>query len=205
MKERVLNNPRVEFFDLISCEWDNRHHLNNLSADFESSFDEFGIHPEETVVDLGCGTGNMTIALLKHLNETGRVIALDISPGMLRRAQAKCSDSRALWFLSDAESMPMAKGTCDRVICFSAWPHFEDDSAVIREIRRVLKPGGQCHILHFISRKSVNSIHSEAHPSVISDVLPPVDELAGLFRENGFSIKETADNNKAYLLTALKK
>jgi len=45
-----------------------------------------GVNPDETVLDVGCGTGNLTGALLARLSATGRVIAVDISPRMIEVA-----------------------------------------------------------------------------------------------------------------------
>ena len=205
MNSEIQGDPRIEFFDRIAGDWDGWHNLEELFANFASEFERFGIQLEETVVDVGCGTGNLTKALLSRLGESGKVVALDISPEMLKQAKAKCHDPRVTWFLTSADRIPVADNDCDRVICFSAWPHFQNAAAVIQEIRRILKPDGYCHVLHFISRKKVNSIHKEAHPSVKTDILIPADELAELFKKEGFVIEETVDNSDRYLLSAQNK
>lgn len=204
MKQNLQDDPRIIFFNKIAGDWDSWHDLTDLKSELSGIFDKFAILPQERIVDVGCGTGNLTISLLPRLGERGRVIALDISPEMLKLARSKCADSRVAWFLAAADHIPAEDDFCDRVICFSAWPHFRDSASVIEEIKRVLKPGGSCHILHVISRESVNSIHSEAHPSVTMDILMPVDQVAVQFRSAGFIVEETIDDADRYLLSARK-
>lgn len=199
------SDPRQPFFDTIAEAWDGWHDLAILTLQLNAAFERFGVQPSETVVDIGCGTGNLTQALLPHLGPDGAVVALDISPAMLQRAQGKITDARVTWCETSADRIPMADASCDRAICFSAWPHFEHPDAVIAEIRRVLRPGGHAHILHLISKEAVNRIHSEAHPSVHADHLAPVGEVAAQFQLGGFVVLETQDDAAGYRLTAQKR
>lgn len=197
-------DARIPFFDSIADAWDGWHDLPVLEARLHEEFDAFGVLPDECVLDVGCGTGNLTAALLSRLNEEGRVVAVDISPVMLERARAKINDPRVSWVQAAADKLPLADGTCDRILCFSAWPHFKDPNAVIAEFQRVLRGAGEVHVFHFISREAVNQIHREAHPSVHSDLLPPVNEVAALFERAGFEVLSVADDASHYSLTARK-
>ena len=199
--ERQID-PRVDFFDSIADAWDGWHDLALLAKKLDVEFERFGILGSETVLDVGCGTGNLTQALLGRLGVDGRVVALDISSVMLERARQKIGDPRVTWIQAAADRLPVADAACDRILCFSAWPHFEDQGAVILEFRRVLRPGGCVHIFHLISRDEVNRIHAQAHPSVHHDMLAPVRDVASLFERGGFAVIETADDTCRYLLTA---
>jgi len=202
--KETLIDPRIDFFDSIAEAWDGWHDLALLSEQLNFVFDGFDIRAAEKILDIGCGTGNLTQVLLQRLGPDGHVVALDISPGMLERARQKISDPRVTWVLAAADRIPVATASCDRILCFSAWPHFENQTAVIQEFHRALRPGGQAHILHLISRDEVNRIHEQAHPSVHSDLLAPVHEVASLFKLNGFAILATADEAQRYLLTIRK-
>ena len=202
MKNGTLIDPRIVFFDSIADAWDGWHDLALLAKKLDAEFERFGILGSETVLDIGCGTGILTQALLGRLGPGGRVVALDISPAMLERAKQKIGDPRVTWVQAAADRIPVADASCDRILCFSAWPHFEDQGAVILEFRRVLRPGGCAHIFHLISRDEVNRIHGQAHPSVHADLLAPVREVASLFERGGFAVIEMADDTGRYLLTA---
>jgi demethylmenaquinone methyltransferase/2-methoxy-6-polyprenyl-1,4-benzoquinol methylase len=197
-------DPRQAFFDTIAEAWDGWHDLAALTAKLNAAFGHLGIRPAETVVDVGCGTGNLSRALLAVLGPTGSVLALDISPAMLKQARQKVADPRVTWYEAPADRIPAADASCDRIICFSSWPHFENPEAVVREFHRALRGGGHVHILHLISREAVNRIHGGAHPSVRGDLLAPVGEVAALFERGGFTVLETADDGDGYLLTAHK-
>jgi demethylmenaquinone methyltransferase/2-methoxy-6-polyprenyl-1,4-benzoquinol methylase len=197
-------NPRAAFFDAIADKWDGWECLTSLRQGFATGFDAMGVNPDETVLDVGCGTGNLTSALLARLSATGRVIAVDISPRMIEVARHKVCDERVAWHTVDASRLPLSAEQCDRVFCFSVWPHFEDPGAAAIEFRRVLKPGGQLHIWHLISRARVNEIHATASAAVNQDRLPPAEETAAMLGRLGFEIASLADTAEHYLVTAIK-
>jgi demethylmenaquinone methyltransferase/2-methoxy-6-polyprenyl-1,4-benzoquinol methylase len=197
-------NPRAAFFDAIADKWDGWECLTALRQKFATGFDAMGVNPDETVLDVGCGTGNLTGALLARLSASGRVVAVDISPRMIEVARDKVRDERVEWHTVDASRLPLSAEQCDRVFCFSVWPHFEDPVAAAIEFRRVLKPGGQLHIWHLISRARVNEIHATAGAAVNQDRLLPAEETAAMLSRMGFEVASQADTAEHYLVTAIK-
>jgi ubiquinone/menaquinone biosynthesis C-methylase UbiE len=103
---------------------------------------------------------------------------------------------------AEAEALPLAHGSVDRVVCFSVWPHFADPSRVACELWRVLRPGGIVHVLHVDSRATINRIHGTAGGAVARDALPPATELAALLADHGLAATETVDAADRYLVTA---
>jgi len=195
-------DPRVAFFDGIAADWDGWEDQERLRGLLDQGLEEFGVGPGETVVDIGCGTGNLTRALLDRLSTKGRVVAVDFSPGMVAVARRKIADPRVAWNIADARRLPMEDGWCDRVFCLGVWPHFEDPAAVAREVFRVLRPGGRLHVWHLISRQRVNEIHSSKGGAVGRDLLAPAEETAAVLASAGFGIEALEDSERRYLVSA---
>jgi demethylmenaquinone methyltransferase/2-methoxy-6-polyprenyl-1,4-benzoquinol methylase len=195
-------NPRSAYFDAIADQWDGWDDLAVLQRRLAAGLAAMGLGPRETVVDIGCGTGNLTLALLAALDAAGRVIAVDISPRMLEVARAKVHDARVSFQAAEAESLPLGSASCDRIICFSVWPHFRDQNAVCRELARVLRPGGHLHVWHLLSRHKVNEIHAAAGEAVAGDQLGPATETAAHLAAGGFQVTAVVDDDEQYLVSA---
>jgi len=197
-------NPRAAFFDGIADKWDGWEDLEVLRQRMAAGLREIGLGPGETVLDVGCGTGNLTLALLDHLSPAGCIHAVDLSRRMIEVARAKVADDRVSWYVEDATRLPLAVASCDRVLCFSVWPHFEDRRAVTTELMRILRPGGSLHVWHLSGRQRINEIHATAGEAVRGDVLPPAGETADLLAAMGLRVTAAVDAADRYLVTAVK-
>jgi SAM-dependent methyltransferase len=96
------------------------------------------------VLDVATGTGRLPLALLEQPTFQGRVIALDLSRKMLAVAAGKLApfDGRVSLLHQPAESLPFPDGTFDLVTCLEALEFMTNPRAVLRELARVLRPGG---------------------------------------------------------------
>lgn len=99
------------------------------------------------VLDIACGTGDSSIAIAKA--GVPNVIGLDISEGMLEIAKQKAAglDYNMEFLIGDALNLPFEDDSVDAVMIAFGVRNFEDRSACLREIRRVLKPRGRLIIL----------------------------------------------------------
>lgn len=109
--------------------------------------DHCHIHPGQTVVDLGCGTGNVTAMLAQRMQgATGEIIAIDPSPDALELARQKLSRVRepVIRFLrGSAENLSrLVRGRADAVIFCNAIHLVRDKLATLREVAQALKPRG---------------------------------------------------------------
>lgn len=197
-------NPRAAFFDAIADQWDGWDDLDRLGRRMADGLTRMGVGPSETVLDIGCGTGNLTLALLAKLQSAGRIVAVDISQRMLDVARGKIRDGRVAWHTASAESLPIHDATADRVICFSVWPHLHDQDAVLREFKRVLRPDGRLHIWHLAPKEKINQIHTSSTGPIRSDLLLPAGETAATLGKAGFDVFEMIDDAQQYLVSARK-
>jgi ubiquinone/menaquinone biosynthesis C-methylase UbiE len=102
------------------------------------------LRPGERVLDVACGTGVVARLAAEGVGPAGSVAGLDINPGMLAVARsATPADTTIDWHQASADDTSMPDGTFDVVLCQMGLQFFPDKSAALREMRRVLAPGGR--------------------------------------------------------------
>ncbi len=145
----------------------------------------------DVVIDLGSGAGNDAFVALNETGETGQVIGIDFSPAMLERARknAEALDISNVEFLEgDIEKIPLRDETADVIVSNCVLNLVPNKDAVIKEIYRVLKPGGHFSISDIVlgGRLPVNMQHAaEMYAGCVSGAIQKVDYLR-LIKENGF-------------------
>jgi ubiquinone/menaquinone biosynthesis C-methylase UbiE len=199
----MSDDAKAAYFDGIAGKWDGWEDLPALAAKLGAGLGELGVGPNETVLDVGCGTGNLTLALLARLSSAGRVVAVDIAPRMIEEARRKTRDPRVEWHVADVRHLPLPSGACDCAFCFSVWPHIGDPGAAAEELGRVLKTRGYLHIWHLLSRKKVTEVHASTDGPIHHDVLQPAAETAALLEKHGFVVTTVIDEANRYLVTAI--
>jgi ubiquinone/menaquinone biosynthesis C-methylase UbiE len=197
-------DPKREYFDLLSTRWDEFTDHSRVRHALGCELDRMQLSPDERVVDLGCGTGNLTAVLLEKLGQCGNVIAVDFSEAMVAKARSKFGDPRIRWCVADALALPLDQSSVDRIICFSAWPHFPDQPAVLKEMYRILRADGVFTILHIDGRDKINHIHSSGGLPIMHDLLQPGSEVAALFPAAGFEVGEIEDSGQRYCISGRK-
>ena len=141
-------------FNSIAPSYDLLNHLLSMGLDrhwwaraartFQATLKD----PGARVLDLCCGTGDMTAALLGLRPQPAQpVTGLDFSAEMLSRARKKYSAANALWVEGDAMHLPYADASFDLVTSAFGFRNLTNYSAGLAEIYRVLKPGGRIGIL----------------------------------------------------------
>ncbi|GAA4331280.1 class I SAM-dependent methyltransferase [Flaviaesturariibacter amylovorans] len=95
------------------------------------------------LLELACGTGRLTRHLLPRLPAGGTLEASDLNPDMLAVAKRLLQDPRLRWSVADAQELPFAEGRFDAVLCGFGLMFVPDKPKALREMHRVLRPGGR--------------------------------------------------------------
>jgi ubiquinone/menaquinone biosynthesis C-methylase UbiE len=99
------------------------------------------------VLDVACGTGVVTRLAAERVGPRGSVAGLDVNPSMLAVARAETRAGYAShWYEASAEAMPLSDGAYDVVLCQMGLQFIPNKLAALREMRRVLAPGGRIHL-----------------------------------------------------------
>ena len=157
-----------EMFTSIAPRYDLLNHLLSFNIDrmwwrrTARAFRPVLARPGARILDLCCGTGDMTFALRRQAGKSSpQIFGADFSHAMLQRATAKSSaaqnglpqgsklGSEPGWIEADALNLPFPGGHFDLVTSAFGFRNLADYDSGLREIVRVLRPGGECGILDF--------------------------------------------------------
>jgi demethylmenaquinone methyltransferase/2-methoxy-6-polyprenyl-1,4-benzoquinol methylase len=144
-----------EMFSTIAPRYDLLNHVLSCNVDrlwwnrTARTFAHILSRQNVQVLDLCCGTGDLTLALYEKSSETTGIVGADFAHPMLVRARAKTIATRLMWMEADALRLPVATAQFDLVTTAFGFRNLADYDAGLREIVRVLRPGGECGILDF--------------------------------------------------------
>jgi demethylmenaquinone methyltransferase / 2-methoxy-6-polyprenyl-1,4-benzoquinol methylase len=145
-----------EMFTTIAPRYDLLNHVLSCNIDrlwwwrTARRFDPILKRRGARVLDLCCGTGDMTFALGRRANsQAPQIIGADFSHAMLQRAAQKGRGTSLRWIEADALRLPFPDAHFDLITAAFGFRNLADYDAGLREIVRVLRPGGECGILDF--------------------------------------------------------
>jgi demethylmenaquinone methyltransferase / 2-methoxy-6-polyprenyl-1,4-benzoquinol methylase len=143
-------------FDAIAPRYDLLNHVLSCNIDrvwwwrCARTFRHILPRPGARVLDLCCGTGDMTLALLRRRPDGAEpVLAADFSPAMLAIAKKKLPAARATVMQADALHLPFEDGSLDLITTAFGFRNLANYQAGLAEFYRVLTPGGEVGILDF--------------------------------------------------------
>lgn len=197
-----MTHAHRNYFNQMAPKWDSllaeetRERLKGIVA-------ELRIKPGSTILDVGTGTGVLLPFLLDAVGPQGKVVALDVAEEMLARARAKMGD-RVEYVCADITHTALEGNAFDEIICNSCFPHLVDKLAALREMARLLKPGGRLVICHPMSREALNELHRSIGGVVANDMLPSEEEMRDLCQKAGLVQVGIINLPEKYLLTAHK-
>ena len=175
--------------------------LASLEDVRERVLDRARLEPEDTVLDVGTGTGLLVFGALDRLGAGGSVIALDVSVDCLEELRAACEDPRVSYLVGEAEVLPLPDGSADVVTTRSVLIYVHDKAKAAREFFRVLRPGGRVSMFEPVNRRNTQLWElvdfGDLTERVTADFYrrwPPdhpmqnfdAEDMAGWFHEAGF-------------------
>ena len=178
-----------QMFTSIAPRYDLLNHVLSLNVDrlwwrrTAQAFSVILAQPDARVLDLCCGTGDMTFALRKQSKgRNPQILGADFSHAMLQRARAKSIDrfspvsnsAAPRWIEADALCLPFPDQHFTLVTSAFGFRNLADYDAGLREIVRILKPRGECGILDFSEPKG---LMGRLYRIYFKQVLPRVGTL----------------------------
>jgi demethylmenaquinone methyltransferase/2-methoxy-6-polyprenyl-1,4-benzoquinol methylase len=145
-----------QMFDTIAPSYDKLNHILSAGIDrwwwwrAARNFRAVLARPEAVILDLCCGTGDMTMALYKHRPKSANdapIFALDFSHQMLSRGAQKFAPHNILPIEADALHLPLADNSVDLITAAFGFRNLANYEEGLAELHRVLRPGGQIGIL----------------------------------------------------------
>lgn len=203
-----LQSTRI-YFDGKAAEWDERMAPKPEECRrIDSALDELGIEPSDRIIDAGCGTGVLFPYLQSRISPPGCIHALDISPEMIAAAREKHGNDDLIRYINNdvlAFARSVRGGWADKIVCFSAFPHFPNKVAVIAAFHHLLKTGGRFLIFHLHDSARINAIHAGLpDEQVRTHTLPPIKTVREHAENAGFSVVKGEDRTEGYCLLARK-
>jgi len=160
--------------------------------------ERIGVQPGERVLDVACGTGVVAREVAKISGHEARITGVDFSPGMLAVAEQEATRDgvSAEWRQADACELPFEDASFDVILCQQGLQFVPDKGMAVREMHRVLAPGGRVAIsvwrelerhtffaaLDAVMRERLN-VGAAAAPFAF----PDGDALRGLLSDAGFT------------------
>jgi ubiquinone/menaquinone biosynthesis C-methylase UbiE len=174
------------FFAPRAATWDTK--FGDDMPVYAAAVAELDLPSGAVALDLGCGTGRALPALREAVGPTGTVIALDLTPDMLRATRAADRARHAALIQADAHHLPLADASIDAVFAAGLLNHLHDLPAGLRELARVTRPSASLAIFHPTGRAALAARHGRT--------LRPDEPLAE--RELRRSLAETGWTLTAY-------
>ncbi len=198
-----IPDPRRDFFDDQAPTWDSQGpDAGEVLRRLTDLRDRLGFKPSEAVVEIGCGTGQVTPWLAQQICP-GRVVGVDFSSEMI--AHARSRNPQLAFRLADVCRDDLGTECFDAALCFHSFPHFRDQPSAVRFIARALVPGGRLIVVHLAGREHINAFHTGVGGAVAQDHLPGADDWQGLVQPCGLTLVELIDREDLFLMRAVKR
>ncbi len=188
-----------EFFTARAADWDSR--FPDDGPAYAAAVADLGLRAGDRVLDAGCGTGRALPPLRAAVGPSGVVIGADLTPAMLRQAVRAGRDRDGALLLTDVAALPLRPGSLDAVFGAGLISHLPSPAENLRELARVVRPGGLLALFHPIGRAALAARHGR--PLTPED-LRAEPNLRPLLAGSGWRMTSYADEDTRFLALAVR-
>ncbi|MGW1882484.1 class I SAM-dependent methyltransferase [Streptomyces sp. NPDC001970] len=188
-----------EFFGARAAGWDAR--FPGDGPAYAAGAAALGLRPGDSVLDAGCGTGRALPALRSAVGPGGTVIGADLTPQMLDAAVRAGRDRDGRLLLTDVARLPLRSEVLDAVFAAGLVAHLSEPEANLRELARVVRPGGRLALFHPIGRAALAARQGR---QTTDDDLRAEANLGPLLGASGWRMVAYTDEDALFLVLAVR-
>ncbi|MFJ8648831.1 class I SAM-dependent methyltransferase [Streptomyces sp. NPDC093546] len=188
-----------EFFTARAADWDTR--FPDDGPAYAAAVHELGLRPGDAVLDAGCGTGRALPPLRDAVGPAGTVIGVDVTAAMLAAAVRAGRGGSGALLLADVARLPLRDGVLDAVFGAGLISHLPRPADDLRELARVVRPGGRLALFHPVGRAALAARHGR---QITADDLRAEPNLRPLLAGSGWRMVSYADEDHRFLALAVR-
>ncbi|MFE9609602.1 class I SAM-dependent methyltransferase [Streptomyces sp. NPDC006012] len=188
-----------EFFTARAADWDRR--FPDDGPAYAAAVTALGLRPGDRVLDAGCGTGRALPPLRAAVGTSGVVLGVDLTPAMLHEAVRAGRDRDGRLLLADVIALPLRTAAIDAVFAAGLISHLPHPGEDLRELARVVRPGGTLALFHPIGRAALAARQGRR---ITPDGLRAEVNLRPLLAGTGWRMTSYIDEDDRFLALAVR-
>ncbi|MFF7236974.1 class I SAM-dependent methyltransferase [Streptomyces collinus] len=188
-----------EFFSARAADWDDR--FPDDGPAYAAAVADLRLRPGDRVLDAGCGTGRALPPLRAAVGPSGVVAGADLTPAMLEAATRAGRHREGGLLLADVAALPLRSGCLDAVFAAGLIAHLPRPAENLRELARVVRPGGALALFHPIGRAALAARQGRR---ITPDDLRAEGNLAPLLARSGWRMTSYVDEDARFLALAVR-
>ena len=188
-----------EFFTARAADWDAR--FPDDGPAYAAAVAELGLREGDRVLDAGCGTGRALTPLRAAVGPSGVVLGADLTPAMLQAAVRAGRDRDGQLLLTDVTALPLRSESLDAVFGAGLVAHLPRPAENLRELARVVRPGGVLALFHPIGRAALAARQGRR---ITPEDLRAEPSLRPLLAGSGWRMTSYVDEDARFLALAVR-
>ncbi|SEB93848.1 Methyltransferase domain-containing protein [Streptomyces sp. PAN_FS17] len=188
-----------EFFSARAADWDSR--FPDDGPAYAAAVAELGLREGARVLDAGCGTGRALPPLRDAVGPSGVVLGADLTSAMLEAAARAGRDADGQLLLADVAALPVRSESLDAVFAAGLIAHLPNPAENLRELARVVRPGGTLALFHPIGRAALAARQGR---QITPEDLRAEPNLRPLLAGSGWRMTSYVDEDVRFLALAVR-